>query len=141
MIYTPLTRKAMKLCFDAHKGALDKGGFPYVFHPFHVAEQMTDEYSVCVALLHDVFEDTDIPFSTAEKEFPGEVVDALKCITHKKGEDYFDYIRRVKQNDIAKRVKLADLRHNMDTSRLDPVDEKALQHIDKYTKALRILSE
>lgn len=58
MIYTPTTKKALKLCFKAHKRQLDKSGIPYVFHPFHLAEQMTDEITMTVALLHDVIEDT-----------------------------------------------------------------------------------
>ena len=60
MIYTPLTKKALKISFKAHKDQVDKSGLPYVYHPFHLAEQMNDEYSTCVALLHDVVEDTDI---------------------------------------------------------------------------------
>ena len=60
MIYTPKTKIAMKLCFDAHKDQTDKNGLPYVFHPFHLAEQMQDETTTIVALLHDVAEDTDI---------------------------------------------------------------------------------
>lgn len=60
MIYTPLTKKALKISFAAHKDQVDKGGMPYVYHPFHLAEQMKDEYTTCVALLHDVVEDTHI---------------------------------------------------------------------------------
>ena len=59
MLYTPLTKKALTLCFEAHKDQVDKTGLPYVFHPFHLAEQMTDEYTTVCALLHDVIEDTD----------------------------------------------------------------------------------
>ena len=40
MIYTDLTKKALKLCFEAHKDQVDKTGLLYVFHPFHLAEQM-----------------------------------------------------------------------------------------------------
>ena len=60
MIYTSLTCEAMKIAYRAHHGQTDKAGLPYVVHPFHLAEQMEDEYSVCVALLHDVVEDTDV---------------------------------------------------------------------------------
>ena len=60
MIYTELTKKAMKLSFEAHKNKTDKGGVPYVYHPFHVAEQMTTEETVITALLHDVVEDTNL---------------------------------------------------------------------------------
>lgn len=68
MIYTTLTKKALKICFNAHKNQVDKTGVPYVFHPFHLAEQMDTEDSVCVALLHDVVEDTDITFDDLTKE-------------------------------------------------------------------------
>ena len=57
MIYTDKTKKAMKLCFEAHKNQLDKSGMPYVFHPFHVTEQMTDEVTTIVALLYGVVEE------------------------------------------------------------------------------------
>ena len=55
MIYTPMTKTALKLCFEAHKDQTDKSGLPYVFHPFHLAEQMSDEKTTVVALLHDAF--------------------------------------------------------------------------------------
>ena len=82
MIYTELTKKALKLCFEAHKDQLDKSGMPYVFHPFHLAEQMKDEYSTVAALLHDVVEDTDYTFDDLKKMgFPDEVLDAMKLLT------------------------------------------------------------
>ena len=92
MIYTELTCKAMKIAYNAHHGQTDKNGIPYIFHPFHLAEQMTDENSVCVALLHDTVEDTDITMKELEKDFPEEVTDALRLLTHDKREDYFSYI-------------------------------------------------
>lgn len=64
MVYTEQTKKALKLCFEVHKNQVDKSGMPYVFHPFHLAEQMTDEKSTVVALLHDVIEDTDLLWSS-----------------------------------------------------------------------------
>ena len=78
MIYTPLTKKALKISFKAHKDQVDKSGLPYVYHPFHLAEQMNDECSICVALLHDVVEDTDISLDDlASDGFPAEVIEAL----------------------------------------------------------------
>ena len=59
MIYTPMTKKAMKLCYLAHKEQTDKSGLPYVFHPIHLAEQMMTEETTIVALLHDVIEDSN----------------------------------------------------------------------------------
>ena len=67
MIYTEMTKKALKLCFEAHKEQIDKSGMPYVFHPFHLAEQMQDEETTIVALLHDVIEDTDYTLDDLRK--------------------------------------------------------------------------
>ena len=68
MIYTDLTRKAIKFCIKAHEGQLDKSGIPYMLHPIHVAEQMEDELTTCVALLHDVVEDTDYTIEDVKNE-------------------------------------------------------------------------
>ena len=84
MIYTPLTNRAMQIAYAAHHGQLDKCGMPYIFHPFHLAEQMDDEYAVCVALLHDVLEDTDYPREALAAEFPAEVMVALDLLTHQR---------------------------------------------------------
>lgn len=142
MIHTPLTKKAMNIAFEAHKEQMDKSGVPYIFHPIHVAEQMTDEYSTCAALLHDVVEDTDWTFEELEKEgFPKEVLDALKLLTHDDAVPYMEYIKAVKPNRIAKAVKLADLAHNSDMSRLDTVDAYAVRRAEKYKQAMQLLQE
>lgn len=140
MIYTPLTKKAMKLCFEAHKDQVDKSGLPYVFHPFHLAEQMTDELTTVTALLHDVVEDSDYTLADlGEMGFPATVLDALAMLTHDDGSAYLEYVARLKTNPIARAVKLADLRHNSDLTRLDHVDEKALVRVEKYRKAIELL--
>jgi guanosine-3',5'-bis(diphosphate) 3'-pyrophosphohydrolase len=144
MIYTELTKKAMNIAFNAHKNQLDKGGYPYIAHPIHLAEQMDNEIAAIVALLHDVVEDTDWTMEDLEKEgFPPEVTDALKLLTHNDGSAYMDYVQRIadSNNMYAKQVKLADLRHNSDLSRLSAVDGKALARIEKYTKAIAILED
>lgn len=145
MIYTDLTCKAMKLAYDAHHGQTDKSGLPYIFHPFHLAEQMTDEITVCIALLHDVAEDTDITIAELEKEFPVDVTEALKLLTHDKNTDYFDYIRKIKESPAASVVKLSDLRHNSDISRLRNEQvrssEKTAERTEKYRKAIEILTD
>lgn len=142
MIYTTLTKKAMKLCFVAHKDQTDKSGMPYVFHPFHLAEQMPDEYTAITALLHDVVEDTEYTLSDLEAMgFPKEIVDAIALMTHDKGTPYMEYVAKIKDNPIARTVKLADIRHNSDTSRLDIVDKKALQRVEKYQRAIQLLEE
>lgn len=144
MIYTPLTNKAMKIAYKAHQNMVDKAGIPYVFHPFHLAEQMDDEISVCVALLHDVVEDSQVTFEDLEKEFPKEVIEALRYLTFDKSVSYFDYIRNIKNNSIAIKVKLADLEHNSDVSRFlgEDIDQKKLDYFkNKYSKAKEILLE
>ena len=142
MIYTPLTKKALKLAFECHKDQVDKTGMPYVFHPFHLAEEMTDEISTVCALLHDVVEDTSYTFEDlSSMGFPDTVIDVLRLLTHSPDVPYLDYVRAIKSNDIATRVKLADLRHNSDTTRLDIVDEWALAREAKYRAAIAILTE
>lgn len=142
MIYTPMTKKALKLCFEAHKEQLDKTGLPYVFHPFHLAEQMDDEVSTVCALLHDVVEDTDYTLEDlSAMGFPTEVTDVLALLTHDPDEPYMDYVRRISANATASKVKVADLMHNSDVSRLDTVDEWAEKRNQKYKEALRILGQ
>lgn len=140
MLYTPLTKKALKLCFEAHKDQVDKSGMPYVFHPFHLAEQMATEEEVVLALLHDVVEDTQTTFEDLRAMgFPERVVDALQMLTHKEGVPYMEYVAAIKKDPLAKAVKLADLKHNSDLSRLDRVDEKALKRVAKYKQAIELL--
>lgn len=142
MIYSDLTKKALKISFNAHKNQVDKSGMPYVFHPFHLAEQMDDEYSVCVALLHDVVEDTNITIEELIIEgFPKEVINAIELMTHSDSVPYLDYVKIIKNNPIARKVKLADLMHNSDLSRLDKIDDKVLERVAKYKKAIGILQE
>ena len=141
MIYTPMTKKALQLCFEAHKEQVDKSGMPYVFHPFHLAEQMETEETTIVALLHDLVEDADYTIEDLTRmRFSKVITDAISLLTHADGVDYMDYVREIKNNPVAKAVKLADLRHNADLSRLDIVDEKALHRRAKYLKAIELLS-
>lgn len=143
MIYTPLTNKAMKLAYNAHHGQVDQGGMPYIFHPFHLADQMKDEIAACVALLHDVVEDTDVTVAELEQEFPKAVTDAVRLLTHERGTDYFDYVRALRNNPVARKVKLADLAHNSDETRLgecgDISAEQIAERHRKYEKARKIL--
>ena len=140
MIYTDKTKRAMKLCYEAHKGQVDKTGVPYVFHPFHVAEQMTDEATTIVALLHDVVEDTDYTLEDiAALGFGQEVVDAVALMTHEDDVPYLEYVARLKDNPLARAVKLADLAHNSDLSRLGEIDEETRCSLEKYSQAKALL--
>ena len=143
MIYTKLTIRAMQLAYNAHKGQVDKGGAPYIIHPLYVAEQMTDELSTVVALLHDTVEDTAVTIKDIQNQgYPYEVVEALALLTKPRNVSYMDYIVRIKTNVIATKVKIADLKHNMMLTRLVGVGvtEKDRIRIQKYAQALKYLS-
>ena len=140
MIYTNMTKKALKLCFDVHKEQVDKSGLPYVFHPFHLAEQMDTEETTVVALLHDVVEDSELTLDDLRQMgFGDAVIAALALLTHDPAVEYMDYVRAIKDNPIARAVKLADLRHNSDLTRLDTLDEKVLARREKYLQAMTLL--
>ncbi|MBR1972887.1 MAG: HD domain-containing protein [Oscillospiraceae bacterium] len=149
MVYTELTNKALCYAYNAHHGQLDYNGIPFIFHPLHLAEQMKDEISCCAALLHDVVEDTELTLEDLRKEFPEEVVSIVALLTHEdsaeyNSEEYFDYIRAIKADPIAKKVKLADIAHNSDQTRCTGAglpEEKLEYWKQKYQKALEILSE
>ena len=142
MIYTEMTIKAMKIAYEAHLGQLDYNDVPYIFHPYHLAEQMDDEVSCTVALLHDVVEDTPITLSDLEQIFPAQVLEIVRLLTHDENIDYFDYIREIKKNPIATKVKLEDLKHNSDESRSigsNLTQDQLLYWKTKYAKAKEIL--
>ena len=142
MIYTKMTNRAMELAYRAHHGQFDKNGAPYVFHPFHLAEQMDTEETVTAALLHDVVEDTDYTLEDLRAMgFPDPVLEALSLLTHDPSVPYMEYVKRLKNNPIARAVKLADLTHNSDLSRLPAVTERDLERVEKYRRAKALLLE
>ena len=141
MYYSEMVKKAVNIMFEAHKEDFDKGGYPYVFHPFYLATKVDGENETCVALLHDVIEDHEDKYSFEYLENEGfnkEIIDALKLLTHKKDVPYMDYIVGISKNNIAKKVKIEDLKHNMDSRRTS--GEKAKKY-DIYVKALEFLEK
>ena len=123
-------RKAFQIAKIAHAGQIDKAGQDYIEHPKFVASRVGDnESAIIVALLHDFLED----FLTDEE------CTAIKLLTHEKNVPYFDYIRRIKTNDLARQVKLADLEHNSDLSRIAEPSQKDLDRLEKYKQAKKIL--
>ena len=143
MVYTMQTKKAMRIAYVAHKDQVDKSGMPYIFHPYHLAEQMEDETSVCVALLHDVVEDTDFTFDDLrELGISESVIKSIRLLTHNKATAYADYIQSIKESgdEIAIKVKLADLRHNSDITRLELIEEKAVESSNRYKDAIKQLT-
>lgn len=129
----------MIIAYEAHKNQVDKSGVPYIYHPIHVAEQMDTENECIIALLHDVVEDTNVTFKQLEQVFSKEIIDILKLLTREENIEYDEYIKRIKNNSIACKVKIADLTHNLDKTRLDFVTEVDVKRNEKYKKALQIL--
>ncbi|MCJ0582836.1 hypothetical protein MMJ10_05825 [Enterococcus cecorum] len=125
---------------DAHKGQVDKAGVDYIQPPLFVASLVEGELAKTVALLHDVVEDSDWTLEDLRKKgLPEEVVQAVGILTRKRNEKYEEYILRVKQNPLARQVKLADLQHNSDLSRLTTVTEIDRKRAEKYRQAIAFL--
>ncbi len=138
-IYTEMTNRALALMCEKHKNQVDKAGMPYILHPFTVAMSMPDEITTTIALLHDVVEDTDTTFDSLSEQFPDTVIEALRLLTHDKDVSYEDYIKLIATNKFAKIVKMADLRHNLQSGRLNNPNEHYLKKTETYRKALEYL--
>jgi len=139
-MYDMLLEKAIEIAVKAHSGQKDKAGESYILHPLTLMIGCKNEKQRIVAVLHDVIEDSDYTLENIKNlGFDIEIIEALDCLTHRKSEDYFDYIKRVKTNELATYVKCLDLAHNGDVSRLETVTKKDVKRIEKYAKALQIL--
>lgn len=139
MIYSQKINKIMQLVYDLHSGQKDKSGVPYIYHVIHVAEQMNTEDETIVALLHDTLEDTELNPNYIKNNCGEHILKAVKLLTHKKNEPYFDYIMKIKDNPLARKVKIADLKHNMDLTRIANPSDNDFKRVEKYKKALEIL--
>ena len=132
---------ALSIARKAHEGQLDKAGVDYIEHPIYVASQVDTEEEKAVALLHDVIEDSPVSAEgLLQAGLPETVVTAVQVLTKKKEQDYQTYLETVKKNPLARVVKLADLEHNSDLSRLSSITEKDRERLKKYKKAIDFLS-
>ena len=132
---------ALSIARKAHEGQLDKAGVDYIEHPIYVASQVDTEEEKAVALLHDVIEDSPVSAKgLLQAGLPETVVTAVQVLTKKKEQDYQTYLETVKKNPLARVVKLADLKHNSDLSRLYSITEKDKERLKKYKKAIDFLS-
>lgn len=137
-----MLEKAILFALKVHSGQKDKAGKEYILHPLRVMLCFENKQQQIVAILHDVLEDSDMTEQDLQKAgFSQQTIEAVVCLTKKEGECYFDYIERVKQNDIAREVKLADLEDNMNLNRIQNVTQKDIQRVEKYKKAKRILQK
>lgn len=144
MLVTQTTIKALDIIFEAFHGMVDKGGEPYVGHLIRVATNVKGdpkemESLTTIALLHDLIEDTDWTEEYLTDEFPSEIVDVVVALTKVKGETYDQYINKVLSNELAIKVKLADLKDNMDITRLKELNEGDIKRLMKYHETFLIL--
>ena len=139
--YAKLLDLAIKIVEKAHTGQIDKAGKPYILHPLTVMAQMDDVEGKIVAVLHDAIEDSDMTITELSQQgFPDLITEAIAAITKLDGELYDDYLLRVMGNAIALKVKIADVRHNMDISRIDNPTARDFQRLEKYQKVLKQLT-
>ena len=135
-------KDAKKIAKEKFKGITDKAGKDYFEgHLTSVAKNTTTIQGEIVAYLHDIIEDTDVTYEELSEMFGNQIAFAVYRLTHKKDKDYFDYIKELKYNRLAVEVKLADLKNNMDLSRLDKITDKDKKRLEKYKKAYKILTE
>jgi (p)ppGpp synthase/HD superfamily hydrolase len=132
----PTIEDAIVLAVRVHRGQVDKVGAPYLLHPLRVMSAMHTHAERIVAVLHDVVEDSDCTLADlAAAGYPPVVVEAVDALSRRSGEDYSDYVARLKLNPLARRVRLRDLEHNMDLRRLPAVLDKDLQRLQRYRQA------
>ncbi len=132
---------AHEIAKRAHKGQVDKAGAPYILHPETVASFVTKDDEKIVAYLHDVIEDTPCQLRDLENTgFSSEIIKAVDLLTRKTGQSYKQYLKLVKTNELARVVKLADLKHNSDLSRLTHITENDIKRLKKYQDAIVFLS-
>lgn len=135
-----LLELAIEVATQAHKGQLDKGGNPYILHPQAVAAALDSTENKIVAYLHDVVEDTEITLEDLkEMGFTYRIVNSIRILTKSKDISYEDYLKSVKKDSNAWHVKMADIKHNMDISRIPEPTAKDFARIEKYKKALAFL--
>lgn len=136
-----LVQRAYQVARKAHFGQLDKAGVDYIQHPEMVASFVKTDEEKAVAYLHDVIEDTDLTLSDLEKlGFSEKILIAVDILTKRRGQPYHTYLEIVKGDELARVVKLADLKHNSDLSRLRKISQKDVEWNKKYKDAITFLS-
>ena len=136
-------RRAFQTALEAHRGQVDKSGADYINHPLTVAAQVSDVSAIIVALLHDTIEDTALTLDELREKITltDDETAALKLLTHDEKIPYLDYVAAIKSNALARRVKIADLRHNSDLSRIKNPSPKDFARVEKYCAALKLLEQ
>jgi (p)ppGpp synthase/HD superfamily hydrolase len=137
-----ILNESIQIATDAHRGQLCKNGDPYITHPLYIMSKFNDISLMCIAVLHDTIEDTFIDSDYLKIcDIPQRIIDGVIALTHIKGMSYSDYIIQVSQNKDAIKVKLEDLRHNMDLTRLEEITEYDLKRTKKYHESFKFLEK
>lgn len=139
MAYSTDINLAQVVAMKAHRGQVDKAGKPYITHPERVAACMDDDAEKVVAWLHDTVEDSSIKIQDIESLFGPETADAINAITRRPCENWDSYLERVKENEMARRVKIRDLIDNGNLTRLPRISYVDVLRQQKYNKALLYL--
>ncbi len=132
--------KAIKIACEAHKGQVDKAGQPYILHPLRLMLKFNKIQEQVVAVLHDTVEDSDITCEDlVDYGFSKSVIDAIDCLSKRKNEDYKDFINRIFPNELARKIKIEDIKDNLDLTRIESINNKDLERVSKYHNALNVL--
>lgn len=131
---------ALQIAKEAHAGQVDKAGKDYILHPITVASYMDTDTEKAIAYLHDVLEDTSVTVDELRNHFSNEIVDTVITLTHRKDESYFEYIQRISKSKLAKKVKVADLLHNLDITRIKEPSKQDYERLEKYKKSILYLA-
>lgn len=131
---------AILIALEAHKGQKDKGGNAYILHPLAVMNRVNSIEEKIVAVLHDVVEDLSITFEMLKQSgLEDNLINALKNVTKVEGESYIEFIERAKSNPISRNVKIADIKENINLSRIEKPNQKDYERIEKYKESLKYL--
>ncbi|MFK5975974.1 MAG: hypothetical protein QM493_05660 [Sulfurovum sp.] len=130
--------KALKIAIKAHTGQVDKAGEPYILHPLRLMNQFIDKNLMIISILHDVVEDSAFTLDDLSKEgFSPQITDAINCLTKLKNENYNSFIKRVMTNPLAIKVKIADIKDNLNITRLaKQISDSDIERLKKYQLAL-----
>ncbi|MBW1971035.1 MAG: GTP pyrophosphokinase [Deltaproteobacteria bacterium] len=135
-----LIEKSLEIALQAYSGKTDKAGRPYILHPLRLMAKMETDDERSVALLHDVIEDSEFTaIPLREAGIPLRIVVAVQCLTKLDGESYEQFIQRVLTNELAVKVKMADIQDNLDVLRLDKLTDDDLERVRKYHAAWKVL--
>lgn len=132
-----LLSKCIAFAAMKHADQLDKSGQPYILHPLRVMSflEESDIERKCIAVLHDVIEDTDATYDDLRAlGCSSRIIVGVRTLTKNPGETEEHYLAGILCLRDAMYVKLADLRHNMDLRRLKGVTDKDLARMAKYAK-------